>query len=363
MYINNFESCDFTYTTAGKVGFPVSNLFNKNRASLYIPEETFTVTALNKAFKFKVGSGSDITVTLIEGEYLPAALAAHLQTVFGWGFLCEYDSALRKFKLKNTQGFILYAAENLASWDMIGFASGNTITCLAFTWYFADEIRRHTEIKITADMGASAYCGFFALLGEKNKALGLSEGATVNLKLSSIDDYASAPISLDMTYNERGIFAFIDGVSEDTNPDYRYVWLTIRDRENVANDNLVFSQCFLGPYTSFENRTINNGFNMKYVDLSTKSESISGGMYFNRHGRRVALSSLDIQYLTRDQAITLRQLSFDLGTSTHLYLSLDAGRIYDDPSNLCFYGILDSEIDVKHEPPIYFNGSFSFVED
>ena len=363
MYINNLEYATTVDSNDGISGFPVDNLLNNNRSSFYIPKEVFNVTNDNKTFKFKVGAGADVTVTLTVGEYLPAALATHIQTIFSNNFSVEYVTASKRFRIKNTSTFTAYLSENAASWDLIGFTSGVDLSGLSNAWYLADEVRRHSDISFKFDMGSSAKCGFFALLGEKNKTFCLSDSAQINIRLSNIDDYASAPINITLAPNEWGCCSFLDALTDAENDTFRYFWLSIYDRENVTESYFVLTHLFLGEYKSFSNRTINNGFGIVYLDKSIRNESVSGSLFFNKYGRVTTLSSLQLAYLTRTQANAIRQLAFDLGTSTHLYLSLDAGNLYSDPTNLCFYGVLDSDMQISSEPPIYFNASFAFRED
>ena len=362
MYINNLAYSDVVSTTAEVSGFPATNLLNNSRSTFYIPQELFTIDSTNKTLKFKVGAGADTTVNLTEANYTASGLATHLQSVLSNGFTVEYVTASKRFRIKNASTFTLYLTDNPISWAVIGFTSLSDLSGLATTWYSASEPRRHTSIRLVYDLGASAVCGFFALLGEKNKTFSLSPNAIVNVKLNTINDEGSSPINANITATEAGCFSFLDSLVDYT-PSFRYCWITIDDNSNLTASEFVFSHLFLGPYTSFENRTINNGFNLQWQDRSIKTESVSGGLFFERYGRVPTLGGLDYSYLTKEQALELQQLSYDLGKSTHLYLSLDSGRIYNDVSVFTFYGCLDDSIQIQRVPPHYYNASFSFRGD
>ncbi len=360
MYINALNYGSVISATNGETGFPVANIVKDSRTSLYIPKNEFKVTAANKTFKYDIGAG-DVTVNLTEATYTAANLAAEVQSKFGGSFLSTYNQTTGLFSLRNTAvGFTLRTSANSASWDLIGFVYATDQSYASNTLYYGSLVRRNSGVELKYDLGGSADCSFFALLGEKNKTFCLTSLATVNLRLSNIDDYASADININVPITIDGCFAFLDGINPL--PNYRYVWVTITDHTSTL-DNLSFSQLFLGGYIAWENRTINNGFGLSYVDKSVRTESVSGALFFEKYPKYPYLTGLTIAYLTRAELDLLQQTWFDLGKSQHFYLSLDSGHMNSDLSQLTWYGVFDSDPQITNVAPRYYNASFTFRGD
>lgn len=364
MYLNSLSDATLSSSTPSVTGFSAENITTTSRTSLYIPQDLFIITSANKTFKFKKGNDADVTVTLTEAtNYTGTTLAAHMQSVFGNSFVITYSTTTKFFKFQNTSAaFILYIGQHSASWDTVGFVTvtgDTTFSGNQTTVYYADRPRRHTNIKLYYDMGGASDCGFFALLGDRNKTNALSANAVVNLKLSNINDIDSAE-SVNIAPTINGTFTFLDAIYPV--PLFRYFWLTITDRENVS-EFLPFSQLFLGGFTSWENRTIDHGFTIQYLDRSIRTESVSGALFFERYNKYPYLSGLQISYLTRDEIALLQQAWFDLGKSEHFYLSLDSGHMNNDLSEFMFFGVFDSDPTIEEVGPRYFNGSFSFRGD
>ena len=360
MYINSLNYGSVVYATEGETGFPVADAIKDSRTSLYIPKNLFKVVSTNKTFKYNIGAGN-VTVTLDEGTYTASALASHIDTKLGGSFVFEYEQVSGLFKINNTSvGYTLITSTDLPFWDMIGFVYVTDTTYLSSTVYYANRIRRNTGFELKYDLGGSADCSFFALLGERNKTFSLTSQAIVNLRLSNIDDYASSEININVTPTIDGCFTFIDSLNPL--PYYRYVWITIIDRENPS-ENVIFSQLFLGGYVAWYNRTINNGFGIQYTDRSLRVESVSGALFFEKYPKYPYITGLTLAYLRKDQLDLLQQTWFDLGKSQHFYLSLDSGHLNGDLSQLTWYGVFDSDPQINNVAPRYYNASFTFRGD
>lgn len=360
MYINSLNYGTVVYAPDGETGFPVADVIKDSRTAMYIPKNIFKVVSTNKNFIYNIGAGN-VNVTLTEGSYTSTALAAHIQTMIGGTFLVEYLQTAGLFRIKNTgTNFTLLTTIDLPFWDLIGFDVVGNLSGVSGTWYTATRIRRNTGFELKYDLGGAADCAFFALLGERNKTFCLTSQAQVNLRLSNIDDYATADININVTPTIDGCFTFMDSLNPT--PFYRYVWITIIDRENPL-ENVIFSQLFLGGYVAWYNRTINNGFGLSYVDKSLRTESVSGALFFEKYPKYPYLTGLTIAYLTRAQLDLLQQTWFDLGKSQHFYLSLDSGHMNADLSQLTWYGVFDSDPQITNVAPRYYNASFTFRGD
>lgn len=360
MYNNSLANATLTYHTPNVTGFYPENIVSSSRTSLYIPQDLFNITAANKTFQFQQAGSSATSVSLTEGSYTGTTLAAEIQSKMGGGFVITFSTTTRLFGIKNTAAnFSLFAGLNLPSWDVIGIISGATFSGTQNQQYYAAKARRHTDISLYYDLGASADCGFFALLGERNKTNTISANAVVNLRLSNVNDYASA-VSVNVTPSVNGTFTFLDGIIPV--PVFRYVWLTIYDQENV-NEYISLSQLFLGGFVYWPNRTVDHGFTLQYLDRSVRTESVSGALFFEKYNKYPYLSNLKLSYLTRLQVNLLQQAWFDLGKSQHFYLSLDSGWMNGDLTEFMFFGVFDSDPTIEEVGPRYFNGSFSFRGD
>ncbi len=365
MYNNALNSGTVISSTQEVTGFPVENIVKDSRTSLYIPNNIYIITASNKTFKITHNS-VDYTITIAEGSYLADALATEIESKFNTAVSSStYDVAFSSttglFGIKNTTyNFTLKTSEDTASWDVIGFVYPSNLVCILNSWYYGSRVRRNSGVFLKYDLGGSADCSFFALLGEKNKTISLTSNAIVNLRLSNIDDYATAEININVPVAIDGCYAFIDGINPL--PEYRYVWIDILDKEN-PNEYLIFSQLFIGGYVGWDNRTINNGFGIQYVDKSIRVESVSGSLFFEKYPKYPYLTGLTIAYLTKAQLDLLQQAWFDLGKSQHFYISLDSGHLNNDLSQLTWYGVLESDPQITNVAPRYYNASFTFRGD
>jgi hypothetical protein len=364
MYQNSLNVAQVIYSTPNKEGFTVDSLPYHSRTQLYIPKDIFKIDNTNNQFRVMVSPGADYMVYLSNGEYEGAALATEIQTKMGNGFSVEYNTTTKKFRVTNTaNSFVLYADSDVNFWQTIGFTSNSVVGDSANNWVYADVSRRNTGIYIQYDLGGSAPAGFFALLGERNKTFSLSATAIINIRLSNINDFASAPININIEPSINGAFAFLDGIIPgDPFPHYRYFWLSVFDDDNLS-EYIAFSQIFLGGFNYFENRTIDNGFSLVYNDRSVKTESVSGALFFEKYAKYPYLSSLKLSYLNKQQMLLLQQMWFDLGISQHFYISLDSGNLNQNVSDLCFFGVFDSDPNIEHIAPVYYNASFTFRGD
>lgn len=358
MYNNSLLNATLRYATPNRTGFLPSNILTSSRTSLYIPEEVFVVDLTNRVFPCNFGAG-DLALNIAVGTYTAEELLLELNFKIGYGLTITYDRVLRKFGFKCTSNFTFYCNLNLPSWALLGITLGLPFTGLANVQYYSDTPKPHDDINLFYDLGGSADCGFFALLGERNKTNCLSSSAVVELRLSNIDDISTA-IMVPITTTINGTFSFLDGIIPV--PVFRYVWITIKDPNNIS-EYIAFSHLYLGGFVFWNNRTIDHGFTLQYLDRSVRTESVSGALFFEKYNKYAYLSGLKLSYLTRQQVALLQQVWFDLGKSEHFYLSLDSGHMNGDLSEFMFYGVFDEDPTIEEIGPRFFNSSFSFRGD
>ena len=102
---NNFLERSFTFSSE-QASFPGSNLVNTSRSGVWKPAGNFEVKSTNK--NIYINDGADKTVTLTEGSYTYATLAAHIQTrlnAASSNWTCTYDNVLTfKFTITRSSG-------------------------------------------------------------------------------------------------------------------------------------------------------------------------------------------------------------------------------------------------------------------
>jgi hypothetical protein len=353
MYINSLEYATLTANSGNLAGFPASNVVTKNRGNLWVTKGNFTIGATNN--KLYIGSS---TYTLTNGSYTPATLVTHINAVIlaGTGLVFSYNVVFN-FRFSNpTAGSVTLNLSNQtnAAWSTLGFL-GSVDIVITPAQAEDGEIRVHTSEYLYYDIGYAMDIDFFALLPQRNTQNMLTTGAVINIKASNTNDISSAPLSVDITPGDEATYYFLETGSAIA---YRYVWITITDISNPNGPNLVFSQLFLGGYSSID-RTVGNGFSLQNVDRALRTESQAGGLYFERYGRHKSISNLSFSNITRLQKRELDQVFFDLGKSSNFYISLEGGNLNDDIYEYTDYVVFESDATITKGSANLFDASFN----
>lgn len=363
MNVNALEGAPVVTASSAAIGYPLTDGVDKSRSKLWIASGRFTIGTTNNKLYLKAAS-TTFTVTLDSGDYAsPYLLAAHIKAKIiavnaGWDVRYNRLSD-SKFSIWYNGGFEVQLVNRTnAVWDTIGFTSTTTLVSALVVWFNASTVMIHTSERLSFDMGAGADVSFFAMQGEKGKVFPLSANAVVTVKASNINDYSTATLSEIITPGDYGIFAFFDAKYSPCT--FRYFWIDIVDPNNVAGPALSFSQIFVGGFQSFNNRTVASGFSLKSIDRSTRKESLTGDLFFAKHGRYDFLDGLTLQSLLHDTLTSWKQYVFDVGLSEHFYMSLDSGNLNGDLADLTFYGVFDADPVVTFSPPQMYDVTFSF---
>jgi len=351
MYINSLSYGTLTDNSGNVAGFPASNVATQNRSNVWVCKGNFDITTDNN----KLYIDSD-TYTIQVGSYSGSELGVAINDqISPDGFYIYYGDG-GKFYIRNIyNGFTLKLSnQTSAIWDTIGFVGSVDINVL-ISEFEISYTRIHTSEYLYYDLGSEMDVSFFALLPLRNYSIPLSTNAVVNVKASNVDDIDTAPLDVNIPINDDGCFYFLE---DGTDLSYRYVWITITDRENPISGGLAFSQVFLGGFSYLENKTVDSNFNIQFVDRALRTESQAGGLYFERYGRHTRWSNLRYSNLTKTQLETIQQLFYDVGKSINFYMTIDSGNFNNDISQFIIYGVFDGDPSVNVGQSNYFDANF-----
>jgi hypothetical protein len=359
MYINSLEYATLTANSGNLAGFPASNVVTKNRGNLWVTKGSFQIVSVtNDSIYISIGT-NQYNLSLTPGNYTATTLAAHISArilaVSGVVITCSYTTDFKFRFFSSATAFTLkLSTQSQMIWGTIGFLGSVDIPVLIST--NADgEIRAHTSEYLYYDIGYAMDIDFFALLPQRNTQNMLTAGAVINIKASNTNDISSAPLNVNVSPGDEATYYFLETGSAIA---YRYVWITITDISNPNGPNLVFSQLFLGGYSSID-RTVGNGFSLQNVDRALRTESQAGGLYFERYGRHKSISNLSFSNITRLQKRELDQVFFDLGKSSNFYISLEGGNLNDDIYEYTDYVVFESDATITKGSANLFDASFN----
>jgi len=362
---NNFLENDLNsiVNSTSLTGFPFEYASNSIRGLYWIPRGNFHIT-LNNNDKIYIDDGALKTITIDADEYTGTELALEIQTelnVLSSGWTCTYSNTTYKFTISHgTATHELIISNQLESmWNDIGF-TGLIDLDLSIA-RLSDEIRIHNYEYVTFDVGYNADGLFFALIGPKGSPFGFSQNAVITIQGNSINDFSAPPFSVEADYSDEGIYKFFD---DQTTYSYRYWRILIDDKTNPNGPNaLNISHLFLGNYTTFTTRNLNQVFSLNYLDQSNVQSSINGGRFFNERPliRSVTGSGLDL--MSNDQVKEIKNLIKRLGITRSFYFSADPTLcITDEIKDLTFYANFDGQFIFEHVFNQYFNFRFNIIE-
>lgn len=360
---NNFidpDNVNFSYSSQVSASFPASNIYDENRAKVWIPGGNFTISSSNCKLYFDDGSAQ--TATLTNGNYTYTTLASHIQTVMNAissNWTCSYSTTTNKFTINRTSGAaeLTLSTTTDAVWDTIGFVGSSDLTTAPFP---AQEQRNHTNEYILIDCLAPTQPTFVGLIGPIADAFIMSTSATIKLQGNGVDSWTSPSFEKTLTITDYGAFAFLD---DDLTTDYRFWRLNIVDRLNpVGPSGFRFSNAYIGDHETVSITNIANGFTMRWVDDSSVQRSDNGTRYFGVKPR----------YRTYDASIKLVQaadrrdfqdIALTKGVVKPFFIALDPGlELSTSPGEYTFYARFDSAPDFQHVIRDYYDFSFALTE-
>lgn len=322
-FLTNNMAAEATVTASSyQASFPVSNLFHEHRFKRWKPAGNFEITAANK--NLYINDGEDKTVSLVEGSYTYATLAAHIETQLnasssGWTAAYDFDGGTFKFSLANSGSVTLRLSETTnAVWDTLGFLGTENDTGESFV---ADEQRNHTSEWIKINYGGPQEVTAMCLIGKLAEVFCLSSSAVVTFEANSLDAWSEPPVQVTVTADNLGAFAMFDDL-EDTA--YQWNRIKIVDRTNpIGPEGFAFGHLYLGDYITITRRNLSSGFQWKYVDPSEVLSSAGGAEWWRKRPKYFSFDGGNILFLDPADGAVIEQMAYDLGKSTPFYISLD----------------------------------------
>lgn len=343
--------------------FPKVNAVDDIRTRPWKPAGNFEITDNNN--KLYIDDGSPKTITLTNGSYTYATLAAHIQTrlnASSSGWTCTYDfgGGTFKYSLAHMGTAVLRTSETTdAVFDTIGFITAPDVTDT--TWE-ANEQRNHTSEWIEFFLGGARNCTFFAVISDVTKQFTLSNQASLRLQADDIpDNWDNPAFDITLSISDTGIFRFFDDI-EDT--EFRYWRFTFEDRTNpLGPEGFEIGHVYLGDYLTSTNSNVNNGFRKDIIDSSAFVQSVNGQKYFSQNPIYKSFSSVTIGLLSTSEREMLEQLFFNVGISRPWFISFDPLlKVSDSEDDLTCFVYFDSKLELDHVFQRMFRTSISLVE-
>ena len=178
---------------------------------------------------------------------------------------------------------------------------------------------------ITIDFHYNKKCSFFALFGECDKPIKVSDEAVITLRANMINLFTGGePFVKSVPVTDRGVFADLCDNDNLKGQEYRFWRIEIDDS---ANPNPIdVSYIFLGDHVDFTFNA-NQGFEFRQNDLSRLATSDSGMVYTARKNQYNSFSAIGFSYLTPEDRKLIEQCAERLGMTVPWVFVLDPMEI------------------------------------
>lgn len=174
---------------------------------------------------------------------------------------------------------------------------------------------------IVVDFHYNKNCSYFALFGECDKPLNISDAAVITLKANMINLFTGGePFVMTVPVTDRGAFADLTDNVNLKGQQYRYWRIEIDDSTNP--NPIDVSYLYLGDHVDFQ-FNMNQGFEFRQTDLSRTAVSDSGMVYTARKNQYNAFSGMGFSYLPPDDRIEIEQTAERLGMTVPWVFVLD----------------------------------------
>lgn len=356
---NNFiDSNTILNYSSQDSNFPFSNICNDERSKVWKPTGYFEITSSNN--KLYINDGSNKTITIAANEYTTGALlAADIESFLNLsssGWHVSYSNS--RFTVTNDFSYtIRFSVLTNSIARTLGFTGSVDLVCASLT---SDVNVIHTSEYCIFDLGFAASVDFIAILGNVDEIFPLSNSAIITAYGNNINDFDSPAFTKTLTRYDGGVFNFID----DTDANYRYWKIKIVDPQNtLGSPGLSFSNIYLGDYQTLESRNLENGFSITFNDKSTKYESESGALFFDKKPKFKTIEGTNLGFLSRADRKMFDSMFQKLGLSTPFYVSIDPQMQFtDDLDELTKFVVFNSEPNYRHIIRDIFSIAVSFRE-
>ena len=188
---------------------------------------------------------------------------------------------------------------------------------------------------------------FFAIIGESNSKLKLSNSAVITLKANSINLFTGGePFSKQVPVYDLGAYLNISDNDNEDGINYRYWQVVIDDSYNP--DDVEIAYIYLGDNTIIH-RNINNGFNYTNIDRTLRGVSDSGKLFTLKKAEQTLIRATSYQNMSRDDKDNLLRTIRRIGLHSPFLFVMDP----DECRETLDFGVR----------PVYFDRSVpSFVQ-
>lgn len=351
---------------------PLSNIYDDSRSSFFKFFGRFYFGSNTKIY-FSL-NGIDYTATIdLSGLAVanqlpdPNTVAFYVSNAISaaassFDVFCGYDPLACQFYFTSTNPTFTarFSQTTDAAWTILGFTE--TVDVMGTEIRAARVRKSYPSEYLDIDFGYSADVRFVAILGDASKAVGISENMPVRLHANSIPNFDTPALTINLSpenYDERGIFKFLDDLSESTA--YRY-WRVEFFNSEIGGD-LKVHYLYLGDYQTITMRNVSTGFNWVVLDPSEVGETVSGQLYYNDLAPIRELDNLQIGLVNKNTADELRRIFELKRTVEPFFCSLDPKKnVSKNLADLTVYCKFSDAPSFSHVIKDLYNFSFKLRE-
>lgn len=196
---------------------------------------------------------------------------------------------------------------------------------------------------IEIDLNSNKQCSFFAMFGECDKYLTISNQAVITIKANMINLFTGGePFMTTATVTDKGVFADLTDDDNPTGQQYRYWQITVQDLLNPID--LEVSAIFLGDHIDFQFNA-KQQFNFEWTDLSRRATSDAGVIFSVRKNQYAVFSAMGFSFLDTTDRRELQSSTETLGLTVPFIFILDPLQIafeWQFGTTLCYFDDLPS---------------------
>lgn len=328
-----------SFVSSEQSAFPVSNAYNKQRRSkVYRSNGYWEITADNNVLIFEETSGTPLTATVAEDEYVSfttfaAALKTALEATGASTYTITQDTNTKKIKIQSDgsggAGILNLKTTNVLSTlaPVIGFDTA--IDRTGSLTYTADALRISTSEWLKWDFGISTNPKAFVLIGPRNKPIKITPSAILTLQGNETDTWDSPTYEQTLTYNDQAIILMNKtGIHTEA---LRYWRLLIEDNANSLGF-VEIGAVYLGNILETTRGAAQFPFRSKYVDRSNTVFS-EGGQTFSDIREKTQEFDLEWFGLTVSECEQFDALFNEVGTSIPFFIVYDPTPAFSSSVN------------------------------
>jgi len=169
---------------------------------------------------------------------------------------------------------------------------------------------------------------FFAMLGESDRQLQLSNQAIVTFRASSIKLFdGNEPVNQQVHIGELGAYLNLADQANQDGLNYRFIQIDIDDQYNP--DDIEIAYIYLGDHTIMH-RNVGNGFQMTNIDRTLRGVSDSGKLFTTQKPEQTLIRGTSYQIMSKEDKDNLNQTARRIGLHTPFLFVLDPDECRED---------------------------------